>query len=280
MDEVLRGWQRKGVLPALEGRQVVDLGCGFGDFSVAFARLGASEVMALDVNIQKERLSAEALAHPAVRFVEATSADLGRILQPGARPVLFLHLMTEHVDEPRSFFRELARNVPAGTELFVHHDNYYQPVGHHDHGFLALDPGTGAVRPQGVACWDHAQKCRVSDEHRAQLAAERPWQWSPASEATRDPAHCDRCSYYRRSIPWAHLIYEAERREVWPEAFFSDALNAISAYELRKVVTDAGFKVTAEEKTWVMNEPPASLADRYGRETLVTFTVTLAALRA
>jgi SAM-dependent methyltransferase len=61
-----------GILPAVDGLRVVDLGCGEGDLAVRLAEGGAAEVVGVDASAA---MLARAVACPRVRYQRADLAD-------------------------------------------------------------------------------------------------------------------------------------------------------------------------------------------------------------
>ena len=92
--------------------------------------------------------------------------------------------MTDPVSDAESLFRDLSRIVRPGTEIFVHHDNFYQPVGHHDHGLLFLNEKLGPLSPKVFGVGRCRRSALPSEAHRASMAERWPWLWSAAPEAT------------------------------------------------------------------------------------------------
>jgi SAM-dependent methyltransferase len=263
-----------------KGLTVWDLGCGTGPFVDAFVRLGAARVFATDIVINRNAIPPNLLTDARVVFVDGGfDAATRQIGEAGIVPadIVFMHLMTEHVSDARGFFYDLSRIVRPSTEIFVHHDNFYQPTGHHDHGFLFLNEKTWAIEPQGVQCWEMPEKCAASESHRASVGQRWPFLWSAASGATLNPARCKDCNYFRRSTPWAHLVYANDWRRTFPERWFCEQVNRITPKQLRWFIEEAGFVVNEERRTWIANAPPAGLLDQYAREDLTTFTYSLRA---
>jgi Methyltransferase domain len=207
MTPTLANWISDGLMPDPAGLSVWDLGCGDGRFSAAFVEMRAAKVMASDLHIPFTGASSSLRHHPTIQWLvggfDAATQEWGN---PVPADLVFMCLMSEHVSEPRTFFRHLASIVARGTEVFIQHDNFFQPVGHHDHGLLFLNPQSWKIEPQGVRCWETDRKCDASEEHRRALLATYPNLWSSASKATRNPADCTRCNYFRRSQPWSHLL--------------------------------------------------------------------------
>ena len=162
--DIVKKWISDGMLPALPGVNVWDIGCGWGEFSGEFIEHGANRVIATDVVVDRQRISKKLIQNPRITFIEGAMESVSRRVFLGHFGVIpdicFMHLMTEHVSDLRDFFSHLYSNMPSGCSLFVHHDNYYQPVGHHDHAILdvrseilAGDPSVHSLLGVGWVLW-------------------------------------------------------------------------------------------------------------------------------
>jgi len=76
------GWQRAmehadllALLPAVDGRRVLDLGCGAGQLAHHLATAGAAEVVGVDVSERMLALARADWAHPRVTYVHASIED-------------------------------------------------------------------------------------------------------------------------------------------------------------------------------------------------------------
>lgn len=100
-----------------EGKQVLDIGCGAGELSIAVARgNNSAEVIGVDVSPALVATASErGSGHPNVRFEEA---DAGSWEPTGFRPDV---LMSRHgvmfFDAPRGAFGHLRRIARPGAEL-------------------------------------------------------------------------------------------------------------------------------------------------------------------
>jgi len=279
----LRHWIASGALPDPAGRVVWDMGCGWGAFSLAFLAEGARAVVGTDAFLDRTRIPAELAETESLRLLQGETTDLAGTFFGEAvdcAPLLFMHLVSEHVSDLPALLRAVRAHCRDGTQYFIHHDNYYHPVGHHDHGFLRFNPGTRSVESLAVACWDQEERCAASEGHRSGLRTDRAWQWSPASESTRDPAKCHACNYRLRAMPWAHLLSADRFMKVFPEPFFVNALNKITPFQLRQFLLESGFAIQSDVRYPLGNSVPPELAGRFTDDDLRTFTVTIVATPA
>lgn len=266
----------RDLMPDPAGLSIWDVGCGDGRFSAALVDLGAKQVFATDL---QAIVPPALLAGGVIRFEQGDCARALEAFGEGghvAVDLVFLHEVTEHVADLRGFFRSLTSCLARGTEATIHHGPYFQPVGHHDFNMLALNEETWVVEPVGVRCWESAT-CEESAEHRRAMFDTQPWQWSELSESTRDPTDCAGCNYYRRSQPWAHLLYGDDYSQTFPERWFRDDLNRLTTKQVRWFAQDAGLTVTHEVRSWVQNEIPYHLVSLYGAQEMSTFGYTLRA---
>jgi len=119
-EETLR---KLGLTP--EHRQIVDLGCGYGTFSLAAARLGAGQVLGLDIDPAmiarcRERTTAEGL--DTARFELRDFVAYGTGLATGSADfVLLFNLL--HAESPAVLLEEARRILLPDGRLAVTHGN-------------------------------------------------------------------------------------------------------------------------------------------------------------
>jgi 2-polyprenyl-6-hydroxyphenyl methylase/3-demethylubiquinone-9 3-methyltransferase len=104
---------------ALEGRQVVDVGCGGGILADSMARRGA-QVLGIDLSTKALRvaqLHALEAATPNIRYREI-SAEALAAEQPGFYDVVTCMEMLEHVPDPASIVQACATLVKPGGWVF------------------------------------------------------------------------------------------------------------------------------------------------------------------
>ncbi|MCU0942629.1 MAG: bifunctional 2-polyprenyl-6-hydroxyphenol methylase/3-demethylubiquinol 3-O-methyltransferase UbiG [Hydrogenophaga sp.] len=106
-------------LAPIQGKRVLDVGCGGGILSDAMARRGA-DVTGIDLATKALRvaqLHALEAATPNVRYLE-TSAEALASEQPGSFDVVTCMEMLEHVPDPSSVVRACSELVKPGGWVF------------------------------------------------------------------------------------------------------------------------------------------------------------------
>jgi 2-polyprenyl-6-hydroxyphenyl methylase/3-demethylubiquinone-9 3-methyltransferase len=277
------------VTPAdIAGKRILDWECGSGVYSLLFVEHGAARCDAIDSWLWTEACQ-QSMGHlPQIQFakvsLEEFAADPSRA---GAFDFVFANTVTEHMLNLPRQLPLVGRLLRTGGLFVTNHDNYYQPVGSHDHGFLFY--GRGAfIEPKGPRCWEAPDKCAASKDHRATIMKDLWWTWDESMEKKLTPADCTKCPYYKRSQPWAHLLHQAEFRDVYPQPCFTtgyvkSSLNKITPFQLKQFVIEAGFDITAWIANRLTNEPPETLLKPpfgFSREDLQTATITVVARKA
>jgi SAM-dependent methyltransferase len=118
----LRGW-----LPELDGRTVLDLGCGFGWFCRWARRNGAADVLGLDIS---ERMLARAKAETDDAAITYVKADLEHLtLPPATFDLAYSSLVFHYIENLQPLLARVhAALVPGGRLVFsVEHPIFTAP---------------------------------------------------------------------------------------------------------------------------------------------------------
>lgn len=274
MYETISAYLGRGMLGAdsFHGKTVVDLECGLGAGPQIFSYLGAAKAYGIDYYLGEATPS----AYPPSSNVEYLKIDFVS-QSPFKESVdfIFLSNASEHIKSVSEHMEKCFESLRPGGILFIAHDNYYQPVGHHDHQFLFLNSAGDAVESVARKCWDTSEKCAFSADHRNYLGTLGPQIWSTELDERLSPSNCVECVYFKRSQLWAHLKYQDQFNELYPFPMFRtvDAgyLNKVTIRQIRQFAIEAGFCIDYEERYWLANEPEASLLQDYTRADLTTF---------
>lgn len=253
----------EGVLPdsLVAGKRVLDWECGSGAFSVAMLQQGAAEAVAIDSRYNHQWTPADVR-----ETVEPTRQDIRDLaLDPSKQAqfdLVFSNTVTEHIlDLPGALSAAFLLLKPGG-HFFTNHGNYYNPTGHHDHGFLNY--ANGGVEFMGPRCWESDEKCDASAEFRGAVAVNYPWTMPPNFNSYLAPGDCKNCIYFKRAQPWAHLLHHEEFRTVFGNPQFTtgrahSSLNKMTSFQVRQMLVEAGFDLVKHHRDMVCNEPPAEL---------------------
>jgi ubiquinone/menaquinone biosynthesis C-methylase UbiE len=102
----------------LAGRSVIEVGCGTGRNTEWLARVGATDIVALDFS-EEMLVRARARVHDRrVRFIQHDVRATWPLAEASAEVVIVM-LVLEHVEHLQPVFAEAARTLSQGGELFV-----------------------------------------------------------------------------------------------------------------------------------------------------------------
>jgi len=97
------------LLPDMTGKEVLDLGCGFGEHCMAFVEKGASKVVGIDISEKMLEVAREENSDPAITYLNMPMEDLGGL--DGMFDVVISSLAFHYVED----FKSLIENIYAKT---------------------------------------------------------------------------------------------------------------------------------------------------------------------
>jgi SAM-dependent methyltransferase len=125
------------LLPEVDGKDVLDAGCGPGWYTDWLARNGA-RVVAIDSSLRMVRLADERLGGRA-RVMQGDASDLRSLLPGGTFDVILSSLVLHYMADLATTFREWARLLrPGGTLVFSTHHPIHQATLLHP-GYLCAE---------------------------------------------------------------------------------------------------------------------------------------------
>ena len=139
-DEVTGGFLKWFPSLSLAGKDVLDLGCGYGGRSVRYAELSARSVIGIE---PMERHCAEARAFAAARGLTATFlTGSGEALPLSADSVdcVLSYDVLEHVCDPGKTLQECLRVLRPGGSLYAVFPPFHHPTGAHFESWLSRMP--------------------------------------------------------------------------------------------------------------------------------------------
>jgi ubiquinone/menaquinone biosynthesis C-methylase UbiE len=117
----------RALLPDIRGRNVLDLGCGFGWFCRWARQQGASHVLGIDVSEKMLARAKEATDDSSITYAKADMEHLQ--LQPKSFDVVYSSLALHYVDNLTGLMAQAHRSlVPGGALVFsVEHPIFTAP---------------------------------------------------------------------------------------------------------------------------------------------------------
>jgi SAM-dependent methyltransferase len=129
------------------GKDVLDLGSGYGGRAVRFAECGAKSVKGVEVGanqVEAGRVFAEARGARNVSFAEGTGEAIP--FADGSFDLIACYDVLEHVFHPADVIRECWRVLRPGGRFTVVFPPYYHVLGgSHLHGYATSFPGLNIV---------------------------------------------------------------------------------------------------------------------------------------
>lgn len=270
-------------------KKVLDWECGGGAFSAILLELGARYVVGIDSWLNLEHAKNNLSLLPNSKFERTSILKLYEKMDHKF-DFIFSNTVTEHLPNLSQQLIACSNLLKADGMYINNHDNYYQPVGSHDHGFLFYDDNNQIVF-QGTQCWLDTLKCEASKDYRRTIINKYPWTWTEQTDTLLTPDNCFNCPYYRRSRPWSHLIYQQDFRRIFPQICFTtgytrynksllkgtSSLNKVTLFQLRQYLIEAGFNIETWNQNLINNQPPNILLTEpycFHPKELITSTVT------
>jgi len=117
----------------LKGKRILDIGCGLGGKTVAYAEGGASEVYGLDVSADNV-LASQRYAAGDAEFVVADAARLP--VADGEFDTLIANDAMEHFAEPEDALHEMVRVTRRGGAIWLFFTPHFSPLGSHLYDYI------------------------------------------------------------------------------------------------------------------------------------------------
>ncbi len=114
-----QAWRRRTVRDAQikPTDHVLDVACGTGDLSLAFAKGGAQRVVGLDYTAEMLEIARERKAHDAIEYVQGDAQALP--FEDASFDVLSIAFGLRNVGDPNTALREFRRVLKPGGRLLI-----------------------------------------------------------------------------------------------------------------------------------------------------------------
>ncbi|MDH3217439.1 MAG: class I SAM-dependent methyltransferase [Candidatus Krumholzibacteria bacterium] len=122
----------------LQGKRVLDVGCGLGGKTVAYGEGGVSQVFGADLSIDNVATSQRHTAKTPRPFVWAFfAADAARLPVPdGLFDTVITNDAMEHFVDPEAALREMVRVTKGGGVIWLFFTPHFSPLGSHLYDYI------------------------------------------------------------------------------------------------------------------------------------------------
>lgn len=102
----------RSLMPDLTGKRVLDLGCGFGHVARYARKMGAADVLAVDISDRMIEAARQATDDPAITYAVAAMQDLKPM--PGQFDVVVSSMALQYIDDYAGVVAVVAESLASG----------------------------------------------------------------------------------------------------------------------------------------------------------------------
>lgn len=107
------------MLPELEGKRILDLGCGFGEHCKKFVEAGAVKVTGVDISEKMLEIARNENSAPEIEYINMPMEDIGNLLELGEKYDLVVSSLALHYVEDYAGVVENIHKLLNEGGLFV-----------------------------------------------------------------------------------------------------------------------------------------------------------------
>ena len=109
------------LLPDLEGKQVLDLGCGFGEHCMQYIQQGASHVTGIDLSEKMLEVARKENSHYCITYLHMSMEDIGEL--EGVFDAVVSSLAIHYVEDFAGVIRQVYRLLKKGGVFVYSQEN-------------------------------------------------------------------------------------------------------------------------------------------------------------
>jgi len=102
----------RSLMPDLTGKRVLDLGCGFGHVARYARRMGAAEVLGVDISDRMIEAARQATDDPAITYAVVAMQDIKPM--PGQFDVIISSMALQYIDDYATVVKTMAELLTVG----------------------------------------------------------------------------------------------------------------------------------------------------------------------
>ena len=100
------------LLPDLNGKKILDLGCGFGEHCKEFVNKGAEEVTGIDISEKMLAVAREENSDPKITYINMAMEDLGKL--EGTYNIVISSLAMHYIEDFKGVLKNINRLLVTG----------------------------------------------------------------------------------------------------------------------------------------------------------------------
>ncbi len=102
----------RGLLPDVEGKNILDLGCGYGHNCLDFVKRGAAKVVGVDISEKMLDVATRESVHEKIEYVNMSMTDIERL--DGGFDLIYSSLAFHYVEDFERFARSMYAAMNTG----------------------------------------------------------------------------------------------------------------------------------------------------------------------
>lgn len=121
----------------IQGKDILDLGCGTGGLAFLLIKLGAKSCIGIDLSRKDIKIAQSKLGNQPIVF-QCASNTATIDLPDGSVDVVACFDVMEHIIEYHSIISEWRRILRPGGRVLISWQPWFHPYGHHARGYLPI----------------------------------------------------------------------------------------------------------------------------------------------
>lgn len=147
------------LLAPLEGKRILDIGCGSGFFASALVQAGAAEVVGVDLGPELIQKARKAVPLEKGKFYVASADQIGKVVKENDFDAAIMVLSLQNIEHYREAIAEAAGKLAKGSPLYIilNHPAFRIPK----HSGWAFDEARGTEGAQYRTVYEYLSESRA-----------------------------------------------------------------------------------------------------------------------
>lgn len=125
------------LLPDLNGKRVLDLGCGFGHNCMDFVKRGAAEVVGVDISEKMLEVAMAECSHPDIAYMNMSMTDISQL--EGKFDLIYSSLAFHYIEDMPALMRNISALLNNGGTLLFSQEHPIYTASENGQGHYILD---------------------------------------------------------------------------------------------------------------------------------------------